>query len=154
MNERKIADFFHLGHVVRIATNDLSFCTIESNRTIYDHPGRDRPQFLKSAWYDTMDAEPGISSIRVPALHREVRKSLSHAFSAAGLRSQDHIARKYTDLFISQIEKLGHNPEGLDMTQVSFDINHMLHSSVNHVNSVVQLAYLRHYWRPYVWRVF
>ena len=56
---------------------------------------------------------------RDPERHRETRKLLAHGFSAKALKDQESILQEYTDLFISQIDKLGGEAGGLNMKQVS-----------------------------------
>lgn len=108
------------GNVVRYATNDLSFSTIQAQKDIYGHSIKGKSQLLKSEFYDQVGRpSPGIIAARVPAEHREIRKSLSHAFSAAALRDQSEVALKYVDLFISQMKKFGSAKEGVSINPVS-----------------------------------
>ena len=55
---------------------------------------------------------------RDPAIHREIRKSLSHAFSARALRDQEEVVLKYVNMFITQLRTLGGNPRGINLNEV------------------------------------
>ncbi|KAF7911101.1 uncharacterized protein EAF01_002609 [Botrytis porri] len=83
--------------------------------------------FLKGPAYNTgSETNVGIVSARDPAVHREIRKSLSHAFSAKALRLQEEVGLRYMDLFVSQIHKRKDDEKELNLSEwynwLTFDI--------------------------------
>ncbi|KAH0432722.1 hypothetical protein CcaCcLH18_06298 [Colletotrichum camelliae] len=115
------------GDVVRIAPNELSFCSPRSYKDIYGHATKDKLPFLKSEWYDNGDEYPGLVSVRDPMEHRKQKQSLSSAFSSRSLRDQEYVVHQYVDLFIEQIGKLGGpHTQGVNVTEafnwLTFDI--------------------------------
>ncbi|KAI0448865.1 cytochrome P450 monooxygenase-like protein [Xylaria acuta] len=114
------------GDVVRIAPNELSFCTPRSHRDIYGHTSKGRKRFLKTEFYD-LGKIPRITSARDPEVHARQRKAMAHAFSVKALRDQEALIHEYVDLFISQLEKLGEaGRKGVNISEVynwlTFDI--------------------------------
>ena len=113
------------GPVVRVAPNQLSFNSATSWRDIYGHvPGR--KHFLKGTFYETMPGEANnIVSIGNAGVHAEMRKDLSHGFSAAALSQQEDLIHHFIDLLIRQIGQHGVN-EPIDMVKwynlTTFDI--------------------------------
>jgi len=76
--------------------------------------------FLKGPAYNTgSETNVGIVSARDPAVHREIRKSLSHAFSAKALRLQEEVVIQYMDLFVSQLHQRKDDEKGLNLSEVS-----------------------------------
>jgi len=61
----------------------------------------------------------GIVAIRDPIQHREVRRSLSNAFSAKALRLQTDVVLYYVDMFIDQIKRVDDTHDGIDANEVS-----------------------------------
>lgn len=115
------------GDVVRIAPNELSFCSVQSYKDIYGHATKGRSPFLKSSWYENADKVPGIVSTRDPMDHRKQRQSLALSFSAKSLRAQEDVIHQYVNLFIEQIGKLGGpNTQGINIPEafnwLTFDI--------------------------------
>jgi cytochrome P450 len=105
------------GEVVRIAPNELSFATVESYNDIYGHTSKGNQPFLKAKNYDTGAPVAHFPGARTPEDHRRQRKALSHAFSAKALREQEDVVVAYVDLFIKQLEKLGANALGVNITE-------------------------------------
>lgn len=93
------------GPVVRIAPNQLSFCSSSSWKDIHGHrPGR--KAFLKGSFYESFPDDPHqIVSVSDPTNHSAMRKSLSHGFSAIALASQEDRLQYFVNMFIDQIEK-------------------------------------------------
>lgn len=60
-----------------------------------------------------------IVSQRDPIKHREVRKSLSHAFSAKSLRTQTDVVLQYVNDWVEQIKKDGRGEKGVNAKEVS-----------------------------------
>ncbi|KAI0465973.1 cytochrome P450 monooxygenase-like protein [Xylaria cf. heliscus] len=116
----------HYGDVVRIAPNELSFCTPQSYQEIYGHISKGKKRFLKTEFYD-LGKIPRITSARDPEVHARQRKAMAHAFSLKALRDQEVLIHEYVDLFISQLEKLGKaGRKGINVSEVfnwlTFDI--------------------------------
>lgn len=113
------------GPVVRIAPNQLSFCTSASWKDIHGHkPGR-RP-FLKGSWYEPFPSDPHqIVSVSDVGRHAAMRKTLSHGFSATALAGQEDRVHHFVNLLIDQIARR-YTDEPADMTKwynyVTFDV--------------------------------
>jgi cytochrome P450 len=111
---------------VRIAPNEISISTVTAAKDIYGHASKGRSTFLKSEFYRVGNEAPSIVRERDPQKHQEVRRHLSHGFSAKALRLQTDLVIQYVDLFVKQIEKLGNVREGIRMDEwynwVTFDI--------------------------------
>ena len=113
------------GPVVRIASNQLSFCTGSSWRDIYGHvPGR--KAFLKTKFfYEAMPGEAdNVLTVSDPNAHSRMRRNLSHGFSASALSSQEGLVQRFIDKFI---EKIGENPNDpkemvMWLNLITFDI--------------------------------
>ena len=73
---------------------------------------------MKSDFYDRADGHTAMGSERDPAIHHQIRKNLSHAFSAKALRDQEDVVHKYIDLFMVQVKRLGDDPEGIKINEV------------------------------------
>jgi len=115
------------GPVVRYASNDLDFATPQSYQDIHGHIKQGKQTFLKSGWYTSgPESTMGIVAQRDPAKHREVRKNLSHAFSAKALRTQTDVVLKYVGMWINQMKKHADNPQGVNVDEwynwLTFDI--------------------------------
>ena len=95
----------HLGPIVRIAPNELSFSTVDAFKTIYGHASKGKPVLLKGPWYDRPVSKPNIVSTRDPQEHSDQRRQLANAFSARGLRDQAEVVYDYENLFVQQLEK-------------------------------------------------
>jgi cytochrome P450 len=59
---------------------------------------------------------------RDPEKHRDIRRLLSHGFSAKALSEQESIMQEYTDMFIAQLKSLGGGKDGLNMKEVGIRI--------------------------------
>lgn len=113
------------GSVVRIAPNQLSFCTSTSWRDIHGHkPGR--KAFLKGTWYEPFPSDPHqIVSVSDPDCHAAMRKALSHGFSAGALASQEDRVHHFVNMLLKQISDR-YTEEPADMSKwynyVTFDV--------------------------------
>ena len=113
------------GSVVRIAPNHLSFCSSTSWKDVHGQkPGR--KAFLKGTFYRAFPEDPlHIVSVSDPRIHAEMRKDLSHGFSAGALASQEDRIHYFVDLLLEQIGKRYTETPG-DMSKwynyVTFDI--------------------------------
>ncbi|QSZ37630.1 hypothetical protein DSL72_008729 [Monilinia vaccinii-corymbosi] len=115
------------GPVVRFAPNELDFASPQAYQDVYAHGKQGKLTFLKGQAYNTgSETNVGIVSAREPAVHREIRKSLSHAFSAKALRLQEEVVVEYMDLLVSQIYQRKDDENGLNMSEwynwLTFDI--------------------------------
>jgi len=99
---------------------------VETYKEIYGHAKGDRKAFLKSDWYTRRGEEPNVVSVLDPVKHSQMRKSLSHAFSARALRLQTDVVIQYVDHFIEQIFKYGNQEKGIPSQEwynwLTFDI--------------------------------
>ncbi|KAJ8066239.1 hypothetical protein OCU04_005322 [Sclerotinia nivalis] len=128
-NYHKIMISLHkkYGKVVRFAPNDLDFASPQAYQDIHGHGKQGKSAFLKGQAYNTgSETNAGIVSARDPAVHREIRKSLSHAFSAKALRLQEEVVMQYMDLLVSQIHRRKDDAKGLNLSEwynwLTFDI--------------------------------
>lgn len=113
------------GRVVRVAPNQLSFCSASSWKDIYGHVPKRKP-FLKGTFYEPMPGEVcNLVSVSDPVFHSAMRRTLSHGFSVAALSSQEDLVQHYIDLLIEQIGNKA-NGEIVDMVKwfnfLTFDI--------------------------------
>jgi hypothetical protein len=60
-------------------------------------------------------------SERDPLKHREIRKSLSHAFSAKSLRTQTDVVLYYVGMWVEQLKRFGNTEEGVNADEVSYN---------------------------------
>jgi cytochrome P450 len=114
------------GPVVRIAPNQVSFCSAASWRDIYGHVQAGQKPFLKSKFfYEAMPGESeNILTVGDPSIHARMRRNLSHGFSASALSAQEGLVQG----FINQlVQRLGESPnDSKDMVtwlnMLTFDI--------------------------------
>lgn len=106
-------------HRIQFLIHNSTFATPQSYQDIYGHIRAGRQTFLKGESYTAgPESDYGIVTIRDPARHRVVRKSLSHAFSAKALRIQTDVVLKYVDSWVDQVKKHGDGPEGINVDEV------------------------------------
>ncbi len=107
--------------------NQRDFSTLQAYQDIHGHIKQGKQTFLKADFYTP---ESGVSrsivSTRDLVEHRQIRRNLSHAFSAKALRTQTTVILSFVNMWISQIEKLGDVAEGINMEEwynwLTFDI--------------------------------
>ncbi|KAG0133146.1 cytochrome P450 [Tuber indicum] len=92
----------------------LSFSSASSWRDIYGH-SYSRKQFPKSHFY-SFGARHLISE-RDPQKHSEMKRKLSHGFSAKALLEQEDIVQGYVDKLTGQINVYATGPEGDEMVK-------------------------------------
>ncbi|KAI0399986.1 cytochrome P450 monooxygenase-like protein [Xylaria palmicola] len=114
------------GDVVRVAPNELSFCTPQSHQDIYGHTSKGKQRFLKTDFYD-IGKIPRVTSARDPEVHARQRKAMAHAFSAKALRDQEVLIHEYVDMFLKQLGNLGQaGQKGINVSEafnwLTFDI--------------------------------
>ncbi|KAI1881439.1 hypothetical protein JX265_000265 [Neoarthrinium moseri] len=97
-----------------------------SFQDIYGVPTKSRKLFPKSELFYDMGSTANIGYERDPEKHSAKRKMFAPSFSAQALRDQEHIIHQYTDIFLLQIERLGTQPNGINITEalewLTFDI--------------------------------
>lgn len=116
------------GPVVRVAPNELSFASVASWKEIYGHQPSGKKTLVKSEFYDMYGSgfkSLCIGSERSPDKHRQMKTSLSAAFSTKALQEQEYIVAKMVDSFVARV-KVGTGLDGINMTKwyemVAFDI--------------------------------
>ncbi|OTB02487.1 hypothetical protein M426DRAFT_322583 [Hypoxylon sp. CI-4A] len=94
------------GPIVRIAPGELSFNSAQSFKDIYGFR-QGHKTFIKSDFYDNGSfASHGVHSIvseRDPGVHGQMRKLLSHAFSASSLGEQEELIAITIDRFVEVV---------------------------------------------------
>lgn len=113
--------------MVRIAPNDLSFVGLESALQVYGHANSKRKPFLKSEFYDNgsgKGGEVGVAGQRDPIKHREVRKTLAHAFSKEALKDQTVVVLEFVNLFIDRLAQYGTSEEGVPINEVNIFLSY------------------------------
>ena len=113
------------GPVVRIAPNQLSFCSSSSWKDIHGH-NSGRKAFVKGSFYEPFPQDiKNIVSVSDTTHHAAMRKTLSHGFSVSALASQEDRVHYFVNLLIDQISQRFTETPG-DMTQwynyFTFDI--------------------------------
>lgn len=104
------------GSVVRIAPNQLSFCSSTSWKDIYGHISG-RKVFSKSPLYEPLPGEVhNIVSVSNTSHHASMRKTLSYGFSARALTAQEDRIQYFVDMLLRQIDHHCCKSAG-DMTQ-------------------------------------
>ena len=103
------------GPVVRIAPNQLSFCSSASWKDIHGHISSrkdihgslaTRKPFTKGSFYEPFPQDiKNIVSVSDTHHHAAMRKSLSHGFSMTALASQEDRVQYYVNLLIDQIDQ-------------------------------------------------
>ncbi|EKG12700.1 Cytochrome P450 [Macrophomina phaseolina MS6] len=120
------------GDVVRVAPNELSFCSVESWKGIYGHTSAQTKPMVKSEFYDMYGSgyrSLCIGSERDPARHRRMKQTLTAAFSTKALLEQESIVRGCVDEFVDavgQASAASSGGTGVDVTKwyemLAFDI--------------------------------
>lgn len=114
----------------RVSPNELSFASVSSWKAIYGHQSGGK-QPTKSEFYDMYGSgfkSLCIGSERVPQKHRQMKLSLSAAFSTKALLDQEETVAGLVNAFIDRIGRDGgpKSPSGLNMTKwyemVAFDV--------------------------------
>lgn len=122
-----------IGDVVRVAPNELSFCSVESWKGIYGHVSAQRTKpMVKSEFYDMYGSgycSLCIGSERDPARHRRMKQTLTAAFSTKALLEQESIVHSCVNQFVDAIGRASDGSpgdKGVDVTKwyemLAFDI--------------------------------
>ncbi|KAI2615863.1 cytochrome P450 [Hypoxylon sp. NC1633] len=116
------------GDVVRIATNELSFATVQAHRDIYSTPSKSRKPFLKCGQFYNNGDVSNIFYELDPVEHGKMRKMLAPGFSGSAMKSHEHIIHQYVDMFVRKVGEIcvARRGAGIDMTEaipwLAFDI--------------------------------
>ncbi|KAF7863855.1 hypothetical protein EAF04_006820 [Stromatinia cepivora] len=122
-NYHKIIISLHkkYGKVIRFVLNDLDFASPQAYQDIHGHIKQGKSAFLKKQTYNTgSEINIGIISAKDPAVHREIRKSLSHTFSTKAFRFQEEVVIQYIDLLVSRIHRCKDNKKGLNLLKYNW----------------------------------
>jgi len=113
------------GEIVRIAPDELSYCSAEAWKDIYGHR-QGHPQMQKDPLTFSKPANLPPSIITADdATHARYRRLISNAFSEKAMREQEPLIQTYVDLLIQRLrENCGDKP--IDMVKwynwTTFDI--------------------------------
>ncbi|KAL1852463.1 hypothetical protein Daus18300_012144 [Diaporthe australafricana] len=84
---------------------------------IYDSHTKHLEHFTRTDWLDLGEGEDGIIWERDPIRHRQVRKSLSPAFSVQSLKAKEPTLHKHIDFFHEKMRELGDEENGVDLRE-------------------------------------
>ncbi|KAI1823870.1 putative cytochrome P450 monooxygenase [Xylaria intraflava] len=92
------------GPVVRVAPNELVFCSPQAWYDIYGPKKADRPELQKyEGFYHMFDHIPTSILNAPPQEHTLLRRQLSHGFSDRSMYEQEPIIGSYVNLLISRL---------------------------------------------------
>lgn len=105
LREKIFAAHEKYGGSVRIAPNELSYSNPAAFNDIYGHRVG-KPEVQKDpTFYTSLSSGPGSIINATRERHGPLRKQASHGFSDRALRSQEHVIKKYADLFIDRLQE-------------------------------------------------
>lgn len=93
------------GDVVRIAPDELSYIDSKAWGDIYGHRVGKSELTKDPIFYSSISSGPGSIISADRSRHGVLRKQASHGFSERALRSQEHVIKKYADLFIQRLDE-------------------------------------------------
>jgi hypothetical protein len=129
-----------VGHVVRIAPNELVFSTPQAitgetapysfkllwknrlmrrNVDIYSAAVKNHETWVKTSFNDFGTGDGGISWEQDPAKHRKVAKRISPVFSTKSIKAKEHVLQMYIDMFIKRMREIGGSKDGVELPKVS-----------------------------------
>lgn len=85
---------------------------------IYNSHTKHLEHFTRTDWLDLGEGEDGIIWERDPVRHRQVRKSLSPAFSVKSLQAKEPTLHKHINYFLERMKELGDQENGVDLREV------------------------------------
>ncbi|KAK7961769.1 uncharacterized protein PG986_002594 [Apiospora aurea] len=109
-----------LGDVVRISPNEVVFVAPQAYHDMYAASSKNLETFVKTEINDFGDEHGGLVFEQDPERHRIIARKVSPAFSARSITAKEPTLHEYMDFFISQMELLGENPEGVNMTDWTY----------------------------------
>jgi hypothetical protein len=91
------------GDIVRIAPDELSYCSQGAWNDIYGHR-QGLPELAKDTKFTSSQSSGPQSVLNATReRHGPLRKQMSHGFSEKALREQEHVISKYVNLFIQRL---------------------------------------------------
>ncbi|KJZ71173.1 hypothetical protein HIM_09428 [Hirsutella minnesotensis 3608] len=137
------------GDVVRIAPNELVFCTPQALADIYGSHRKNLELFPKTQINNHgNDKHGGIIWEWDPARHRQVAKQLSPAFSGRALRAKEATLHKYVDLFVDRMKTPAVSRQGvglstwIDWLCVDISADMAYNREMNALNNMQEPPYL------------
>ncbi|KAJ8123392.1 hypothetical protein ONZ43_g650 [Nemania bipapillata] len=120
-----------LGHVVRIAPNELVFSTPQAITDIYSAAIKNHETWVKTSFTDFGTGDGGISWEQDPVKHRKVAKRISPVFSTKSIKAKEHVLQMYVDMFVKRMQEIGGSKEGIELPKAS-DLLHQRVIATNH----------------------
>jgi hypothetical protein len=96
-----------------VSPNELSFASVKAITDIHGFPAPGKAPFVKSEFYAMYGSGFDswcIGSERNPVRHREMKSSLSAAFSTKALHEQEAIVVNVIDSFVSKLSQVSEAP--------------------------------------------
>lgn len=91
------------GEVVRVAPDELSYTATPAWKDVQGHrPGRGELE-KDHVFFDAISAGPTALPALKKKRHGEIRRLVSHSFSALALKDQEPVIQGYVDLFIRKL---------------------------------------------------
>ncbi|KAK8103686.1 Cytochrome P450 monooxygenase BOA3 [Apiospora kogelbergensis] len=116
------------GDVIRIAPNELSFCTPQAFKDIYGAATKTKKLFPKSELFygETGAKDTNIAYERDPDTHAVLYKLFAPSFRPQALRDQEHLIHNHVDLFVQQLCRWSRENSYVDVSKgfewLTFDI--------------------------------
>ena len=104
------------GDVVRVAPDELSYTATPAWKDVQGHrPGKGELE-KDHVFFDTISAGPTALPALKKKRHGEIRRLVSHSFSAVALKDQEPVIQGYVDLFIQKLrEQSDHGTRVIEM---------------------------------------
>ncbi|KAK8016874.1 Cytochrome P450 monooxygenase BOA3 [Apiospora rasikravindrae] len=114
------------GDVIRIAPNELSFCTPQAFKDIYGAATKTRKLFTKSELFYDAGKDTNIAYERDPDRHAVLYKLFAPSFQPRALRDQEYLIHNHVDLFVQQLVRWSRERSHVDVSKafewLTFDI--------------------------------
>ncbi|KAK7914065.1 Cytochrome P450 monooxygenase BOA3 [Apiospora marii] len=113
------------GDVIRIAPNELSFCTPQAFKDIYGGATKTKKLFVKSElFYDVKDTN--LAYERDPDRHAALSKLFAPSFRPQALHDQEYLIHHHVDTFVQQLARWSRERSYVDTSKafewLTFDI--------------------------------
>ncbi|KAK8122832.1 Cytochrome P450 monooxygenase BOA3 [Apiospora sp. TS-2023a] len=113
------------GDVIRIAPNELSFCTPQAFKDIYGGATKTKRLFVKSdLFYEVKDAN--LAYERDPDQHAVLNKLFAPSFRPQALHDQEYLIHNHVDFFVKQLDRWSREKSFVDTSKafewLTFDI--------------------------------
>lgn len=89
--------------MIRVAPDELSYTNPHAWADIYGHRAGKSELTKDPTFYSSISSGAGSIINSERSRHGHLRKQASHGFSERALRSQEHVIKKYADLFIQRL---------------------------------------------------